>query len=46
VFVEADGVFRMFFADGSMIEASLLPQDSPGLEPLVLQDGNGGFRVW
>jgi hypothetical protein len=46
VFVEADAVFRVFFADGSMIEASLLPEDRPGPEALVLQDGKGGFGVW
>jgi hypothetical protein len=46
VAVEVDVIFRIFFADGSMIEVSLLPEDRPGPEALVLQDGNGGFGVW
>ena len=44
--VEDDVVFHIFFADGSLIEISLRPEDRPGPEAVELQDGNRGFGVW
>jgi hypothetical protein len=46
VAIEVDVIFRIFFADGSIIEMSLLPDDRTGPEALELQDGKGGFGVW
>jgi hypothetical protein len=44
--VEASMNLCLYFTDGSIIEASLLPGPWKGRETVVFQDGNGGFSVW
>lgn len=43
---EADVALCLHFADGAMIEVSLLPNARQGPEAIVFRDGKGALVVW